>query len=570
MGMEHSALRQPVTSARVYIRVEALVWIGLVAGAAAIRAAGLGDAEFTVAESGRATDALRVAGGETPETWTGDASAAAVSYLFDVFGESEALARAPSAAASALLIAALWLARPFAGRSGALAAAALIGLSPLFVLFARSAEPFGLGATAAVLAALSVLAYLRSPGPGWLLAVGAFAGLTALTDAVGVSALMAIALFVGVEALFGDADTVNRAWGSLRSSPLQWLVAAAAVAATLQLGLTHFGTSTEKVGLAGFAQFGEMFELPRDSRPPGYHAALLLAYEWPIVAAGVGGLAVVGWRAVKSGLASLAAYERLLLTWVGVGAVVMAFVTRREAGQALIVLLPLALLGSVLVEAGVRNVDWRAAWRWWPAGAAVVALAGGAALAMTEWSAGNASAFERTLIAVFAIGAAFVGATAALRGRLAGAAAVGLALAVLGGAYAAHSSLALVSSRGVELAEDAVLLERRHEFRRTLDTLARERGGLVVIAPELRDLLAWTLRDSPYVFGGETADASVYVGPAGETPAGFAKVGPEWGLSQSWYPDEVLKPRNMWRWLLEREPYGDVGTAAVQIYVPTV
>jgi hypothetical protein len=136
--------------------------------------------------------------------------------------------------------------------------------------------------------------------------------------------------------------------------------------------------------------------------------------------------------------------------------------------------------------------------------------------------------------------------------------------------FSAHSALAVAFQEGDELANDAVLLETQVQFRQTLDTLAGERAGIVVIDDGLRDDLAWTLRDSPYLYGNSLEDATIFVGPAGEAPPGFTRVGGEWLITESWYPDEVLKPRSMWKWLLYRDAFGPLETTSVQIYVPTI
>lgn len=530
---------------------------------------GLGEGEFSVSESGRAVDALSVAGGNVPDTWTGDAGAAAVSYLFDVFGESEGLARLPAAVGGVVLVAAVWLTRRSLGSVGALTAGGLIALSPLFVLFSRSAEPFGLGAAAGLLAAVSLLAYLREPGPGWLFSLALFTGLATLADPVGVTAVLAIVLFVGLESLAIGDENAKRAWEDFRSSPLQWAVVAVVIAATLQLGLTHFGTSTDEIGFAGLAQFGEMFEAPRDGRPPEYHAALLLAYDWPIVLAGAAGLLALGWRTVRSGAASLSPFERLLLVWVVLAALVIAFLTQREAGQTLILLLPLALLGGSFATWLGREVDWAGAVRWWPIASTWVVLLLASALLMTLWSSGRASDAEQVVMFAFSAAAGGVGLGAiAIRRQTIGA--LVAASVVLGVVFAAHAALAVAFQHGDELASDRVLLERREQFMQTLDTLASERVGVVVVDEDLREELAWTLRDSPYLFGASLEDATIFVGPAGVTPDGYTPVGEEWAISESWYPDEVLKPRSMWKWLLYRDSYGRVETTSVQMYVPTI
>lgn len=515
-------------------------------------------------------DALAVANGGTPETWVGDFSASITSYLFEIFGESEALARLPSAIGGSLLVAALWFARPFAGRSGAMTGAALITLSPLFVLSSRSAEPFAIGATVAVLAAFSLLAYLRDPGPVPLFSFALFAGLATLTDAVAVSGVLALAIFVGAEGLLAGSRQVRNAWESLRRSPLQWAIVGIIAAATIQFGLTHFGTTTDKLGLPGLTLWSELFETPRDSRAPEYQMALLLGYDWPVLLAGLGGIAVLATRVRRLGLNSLTPLERLLLVWVGLSASMIAFTTQREAGQLLILLLPLALLGGVLAERVIQTLDWSAGVRRWPLVAAALLAIAVAALMTTEWAADNASVVQRVLIGVFAaIGVTLVVAPILVRARD-GAITVVSVAAILGVVFAAHSAFAVAFEGGSEFARDETLVKRREPFVETLAVLAEERNGPVIIDASLREELGWVLRDTTYAFGGSLDDASIFVGRAGETPDGFVTVAGEWMIVRGWYPQEILKPIKMWDWMMFRRPYGEMTAITVQIYVPTI
>ena len=549
--------------------VETLAWIAIVAAAAALRFVDLPSDPLTVSESARSLDAFTVAGGDTPGTWVGDFDASITAYLFDIFGESELLARLPSAIGGSVLVAALWLARPFAGRSGAVVAGGLIALSPVFVLTSRSAEPFALGAAVAVLAALSLLAYLREPSPTSLFAFVLFAGLAFLTDAVAVSAVLALLLFLAFEGAIVGSDRVRGAWTNFRTSPLQWAIVAIVVAATLQLGLTHFGTSTDKLGLPGITLWSEMFETPRDSRAPEYHMALLLAYEWPILVAGLGGLSVLGLRIRSYGLSSLSSLERLLLVWIALSTLVIAFTTQREAGQLLILLVPLALLGGVLAERLLRTFDWSAGPGRWTLATITLTFTACAGLILTQWSSGSASPALKTFAIIFASLAAAFALVPALVHRRRAAVVPASVLIALGITFAAHSSLAVSFDNGSEFARDEMLRERREPFIETLKLLAEERSGAVVIDGSLRDLLGWDLRHLPHSFGGPLEEASIFVGLAAGPPDGFARVSSEWLIAEGWYPQELARPLDMWNWLLFRDPYGEFTEIIVQIYVPT-
>ena len=72
------------------------------------------------------------------------------------------------------------------------------------------------------------------------------------------------------------------------------------------------------------------------------------------------------------------------------------------------------------------------------------------------------------------------------------------------------------------------------------------------------------------VSGGEEDAASILVTRPDAAPPGFAGLEDVWRVAEGWYPDDVLAPRRMWRWLLYREPFGSVEFVEVRIYVRTI
>jgi len=550
------------------VSVEALLWAGLVLMAGALRLVQLATQPLTVDEGQRAFDATRVANGDVPQTWRGDLAEAATSYLFRVFGETDLLARLLPAVAGVALVGLLWFARPYAGRVGALVSAALLAFSPLLVLYSRSATEFGVGAFVAGLIVVTLFAYLRQPRLALAFPLIVGLALAPLTDAVAmVSALVAV-LFLVFEAMFFANVEVRQAVRAFRRSPPQWLTVLIVVAAALQFGITRFGTSLEGLDLPGLSILRDMFETPRDSRPPEYHFALLLAYDWPLLLGGAAGCVFVLTALLRQRVST--AFERFALLWIVTASVALALATRRDAGQLLMLLLPLALLAGRLAEDIVERADWGAACHWWPAGAVIAAASGAAAVLMTEWSSGNADVAERlTLIALVGIAVGIVG-FVLLR-------APGMAIPVLSGVlglaatvFLAHLSLAVAFSDGTEFAVDLRLTASAEQLRETVDKLARERGGKIVVDADLADELGWTLRDSRVVFGGPTDRASAVVSRPNANPAGFVAREEVWRVAEGWYPDDILAPRRMWRWLLYREAYSDVNAEDVRIFVRTI
>ncbi|MFQ5880220.1 MAG: glycosyltransferase family 39 protein [Dehalococcoidia bacterium] len=550
------------------VRVDVLLWLGLIAAAATLRLARLDALSLTLDESARVFDALRVSQNSVPEGWSGDLAAAITSYLFRIFGDSEFVARVAPAVAGSAMVAAVWLCGRGLGRVGALVAGALLAFSPLALLLSRAAVPFSLGGLLAVGMTAALFSYLREPRAltAFLFAV-AF-GLAPSTDAVAATAAIAVVAFLFAEPVLSEESAVARAWGVFRRSPSHWLSVVLVLAASLELGLTHFGTSVDRLGLAGLTQWSGMFALPRDSREPEYQMILLLAYDWPILLAGGIGAMVFVQRLMGRGAAALAPLQRFVLLWVALATLAVALATQREAGQLLILLVPLALLGALLAEDLFAALDWAVLRRWWLAVAVVVALVAYAALVTTDWSEGGIGRAERFSLALALGGAATLLVTSySFLGR--NAAVIGVAAAaVLAFAFLAHTGLSLTGNDdAAEFAVDIRTSGRIGQFRETVGELVASRAGPVLIDPGLREPLAWYLRDLPVTFARPGEEASALVVLAGQEVEGFTPLGEAWRLGQGWYPAD-LDPLPLWRWLVYRESYGSLDGVDAQILVP--
>jgi 4-amino-4-deoxy-L-arabinose transferase-like glycosyltransferase len=553
----------------ITVTVEGLIWFGLIVAAAALRLMDLDGLPLTTDEASRALDAARVAGGDVPETWRGDLVAAGTSYLFRIFGEDEFVARVIPAMAGAAVVPVLWFARPYAGKLAALVAASLVTISPLFVLYSRSATQYSAGCLLAAVMMVCLFGYLSRPRTGVAFPLVVALALAPLTDAPAVVAALAVLVFLMLEStVFANRD-VRQAFRAFRSSPLQWVSALLVIAAAAQLGLTHFGTSL-RADLPGVRLFADMFDLPRDSRSAEYQLALLLAYDWPILIGGAAAFLLFALKSASGGRVAVTPFERFLLVWTAVGAVTLALVTRREAGQLLILLLPLALLAGSIVQEIASRLDWSEAGKWWPLAAVAAAPIAVGALLMTEWSSGNAGTLERAVLIASPFLCLVVIAAVWTRSHAGAAVVAGGVAALVAVPFMAHSSLAAAFSDGAEPAVDARLQPAAERLRDTLEALAAERGGTIVADRDLLDELGWTLRDTPITFGGPVEGASVVLTRPDAAPPGFAGLQEVWRVAEGWYPDQVLAPRRLWRWFLYREPYGDVDASEVRIYVKTI
>jgi hypothetical protein len=188
----------------------------------------------------------------------------------------------------------------------------------------------------------------------------------------------------------------------------------------------------------------------------------------------------------------------------------------------------------------------------------------------TEWSARDLENWQSALLLGAAIGSVVLTAIAFIQAPGPAVAIVAGIVAVIGTAFMLHSSLAVAFTDGTEFAVDARLQRRAEGLRDTVNALAAERNGTVVVQADLRDELGWTLRDSPVEFGGAIERAPAVLARAEAPPLGFAGLEEVWRVSEGWNPDDLPAPRRMWRWMLHREPYGDVDAVDMRIYVRTI
>lgn len=555
-------------AAGVSVRLDVLAWVGLVAVAFALRLARLDALPLTLDESRRAFDALLVSNNNVPAGWDGDLSAVATSYLFRACEDTEFVVRVVPAVAGGATAAAVWLCCRPLGRTGALVAAALLAFSPLAVLMSRSAVPFSAGGLLAVLMTAALFSYLSRPGALSALLLAATLGLSLSSDAVGVTAALAVLAFLVIEPLLVRESAVARAWGVFIRSPAHYLSAGMALAASIELGLTHFGTTLDGLGLAGLTLWGDMFDLPRDGREPEYQALLLLLYDWPVLLAGGAGFAYFVWRTLRRGVRSLTSVQWFILIWVALAAAVLVAVTQRESGQLLMIILPLALLAGLLGEDVLPSLDWSLLGRLWPVAAAILAMIAYAGLLVTESSSIGISTPEQVYLALAAGGAAaLLVACLALFHRGGGVvlAAVGVVLAAV---FLAHTNLGFV--RNDEAMEPAVDLRTSDEigrFRETVELIVVSRAAPIVVDPALRVPLAWYLRDLPVSLSPVGDQAGAAIVPAGRAVEGFTELGDPWRLAEGWYAVD-LQGRPLWRWLLYREPYSEETIVGAQILVP--
>jgi len=345
--------------------------------------------------------------------------------LFALLGANDIVARLLPALAGTALVLLPYGLRRWLGREGALSAAALLALSPLALFNARYLS----GATSLGAGALLLLIGLahgvegRRPGAMHLAAVGAAAML--LADPGAYTLLLVLASFglllglggrwLGVE---GHRGRLRAAWRHWRhqgeaiwsaATPFGWIVGLAGTCFLLNPG-----------GLQAMLDllpaWGRGFVSSPDGLPWPRYLALLPLYDPLILAFGLAGLALA-WR--ERDLLGL-----FLSYWALAALALTTFMAGRGVDDAMLVLLPLALLAGRFL--GRRLPGWLRRTEWRQEGFAV-ALACGltvyAILQLSFFSLNGTSFYLQTLgivialiIGLFASVARWVDREAACRG----------------------------------------------------------------------------------------------------------------------------------------------------------
>ena len=284
-------------------------------------------------EAARALEALGVLRGTAADATTGPVPVHLMAVWFGLFTPADGPARQPSALLGWLLCLTPLLFRTRLGAGTALAAAALLAVSPIAVLASRTAGPAALVALASAgLVGTLVLAQARNDGR-WLMlaALPLAAGLGSGPAFIG--QLLAIGLAASLSPPFaGDASLTSSRWGG---RALLAFLASAVLLDTLfltrpsglQAGLIDpFADWPGSVGLNGATVLG---------------VGLLLSHEL-----GLGLLALAGLRTILSD-----PIGRFLAVWAAASAVLALLTRSPDLAMAAGPLLPLALLsGRVLTR----------------------------------------------------------------------------------------------------------------------------------------------------------------------------------------------------------------------------
>lgn len=276
--------------------------------AALLRTVGLGDRPMHHDESLDAWFSWRIGNGEPYQydpVYHGPLRFYLTALLYDLFGTTEAVARATAAAAGVAVVALIGTTRRWLGDVGSLAAAAIVAVSPSMVYFSRFGREDSLFALLELGLLLTAMAWLTRPArwqpvaAGFLLAC-AFATkeTTWIVGAVVASYLAVLTAAQWWRRRGRPGAPPTSLATSLRGPGWKAWVAGAAVfalvfAALFSVWFSHPGGIVDGA-VDGIDYWLSQQPVNRGDMPWPFYLVLLAGYEWPIVVLAVfGGVTVV-------------------------------------------------------------------------------------------------------------------------------------------------------------------------------------------------------------------------------------------------------------------------------------
>lgn len=313
----------------------------------AVRLGALGLRIMDTPEAGQAWQAWQLAHGTAPVGRYSPLLLFGQAFLFAVFGASDAAARFWPALLGSVVVVLPFFARPRLGRTGSLAAALALALSPTLVYSSR----YGDGLVLLLLAALAPLvlwwAYRRERRVEFLYAIVLVDALALLADPRVIGVLIVQGLSWAVERYVFGRDAIALDAGT---QAIPWKKLGLAFGVTLVLGATAFALNPG--GLGAWADFPSAWVehlAPVVNGQPWYYPLFaLVLYEPLLLFFGVIGAVDLLVRRD----------EAAILVWMALGLLIVALLAGgRNAGDVALVCAPLALLAG----RGIGNLaeSWR-------------------------------------------------------------------------------------------------------------------------------------------------------------------------------------------------------------------
>jgi 4-amino-4-deoxy-L-arabinose transferase-like glycosyltransferase len=507
-----------------------------------------------------ARSALAFSRGTVTPDWGGDLTSGLTALAFRLFGDSDVAARLVPALLGVVAVACLALYRPLIGRGAALIGAALVSLSPVAVVGARSLGPeaaaFPLALALPPLAWSVFLAGRRSYLPLLALVAGLGLGSGALVPGV----LIALLLWLAVEFgwLDGRAATGERTpW---RRDRRLVLLAALALLPGVLLAAARYGAGFDRLTLAAIEAWAIPSEVIAPRQPWRWVPLVLLAYEPLVTALGLAGAVLV----FRRWAAPDAAGGRLLLLWAGAALVLNLLWLRHDPAQLLLSVAPLALLAGVATVAATRALRAGGAGRLGLALLPLVPALGYSLVMLVGWANfRQIPAGEAVSVGFVLLGGVI--ATAALLRLLhasSAAALLILAWATLGG-LTLHATANAAFNRGSEFLLGRRTLPTMDAIVRDVDRVT-EPGDAVAVERRVRAALAWPLRDHPVTGFVVAPPFHPAVVPSATVTAADPSAPPAVPVTEQWLPSE-WDAIGILRWWVLRTPWGPIAVQTAEV-----
>jgi len=447
----------------------------------------------------------------------------ALSTLILHVSASEIGPRIAAFIASASIPAALWMLRSKLGEAGALVALLLVALDAPAIAFGASASAMGFDLPIALW--LLVLVTRDEPPRPWLMAVAAFAAVTA-----GPIPLPFIAAWATLALARGARPS------AAQLGPLAIGAGAGVLAASLRFGLGFDGLRIPAVDLFA-ASFAEQW-----ASSSAFDLTML--YSPPLFVAAFG--AVIGIVVTARRNEDVPAFAVLLLAWFAFALSWLISSAGEHTPVPLVaVTLPAALLaGPALARAfaAMWQADWRLARYLVPAAAAFLLF--GVAI-IIRWAQVDAvgGAQDRVMVGLLLGGAGVAALAVALERRAAPALfALGLGIAVF---PVLAGTFGVALSAGAEPIPSPVSPPQARELRDLALARAKASEGIIVIHPSLEADATWPFRESGEITVASRvpAGAAVVIWPSDlPAPEGMVPVAGAWSFARAHAaPDGFLR-----------------------------
>jgi uncharacterized protein (TIGR03663 family) len=574
---------KPSTVPLSWLTVEVALYILIGVVAAGLRFYALGAQPLRESEAAQALAAWRFVGfgiqdsGYSPLLFLGNV------FTFALLGASNALARLVPALFGTILAILPYFLRRCLGRRGALVASVLLALSPSTLFFSRYLGGEMVVAACALAMLVGFFGYLDSKRPQYAYLIAGALALSLSADPMVYTFVLisgTFLLLLGLVDRLAEVDmgwsTVLTAWRAAREEKDLLKNSALVLAVVLVLVCTAF-----LLNFAGLPAALDFFPTwlaqlgPQPNSQPWYsYLQLLVLYEPLILVFGLIGLAYHYLR--QRDILTI-----FLLYWTVAAAVIYALAGQKAPGNILLLVLPLALLASLLLG---RLWDQVAQVTSWKAEGSFVVLSLSVAVYFAIQLAGYASRGQALYLylalAAFIVLPSLVALSWMWWGQGPALRCAGIVLLLVLAALTVNLSVGLNYHRAADPRESMVTKATLPGVIDLVTTLERasshQEGDPHVIAVAIEEatgpILAWHLRDFRNMHFVEQLSPSVEtpvvitLAEEEEPTLGGSYVGQGFALQATWNPQGLTRPELL-RWLLYREAPTAVKSRDVVLWV---